>query len=218
MRAPQAGVGSLLRVKVWPQTLRKRVIKPLASVALVLTSFFLSCLGWAGQPEYRIVLLDNKHKSYPVGSLKLTAPLDAGTEQSVGYELQMDHSRFKDFFLSMKEFKCLEGPELWCFVPYPYHNPRKISAADLTWLEQDLMFMFKDKASFGANLWNGVYYPLTLTTSGEIKGTAHAVDLNLIAAPPEPETAPGIGEFDIEEMETGKRWLPEIRLIPVPGE
>ena len=206
-----SGQCPLFQVKRRAQTVRKRPLKWLASVALL----FASCLSYAGQSEYRIVLLDNSGKEYPVGRLKLSAPL-SGTraEDGVGSQLHMEHGRFNDFFLSMKEFKCLEGPELWCFVPYPYHNPRKISPTDMTWLEQDLLFMFKDKASFGANLWNGVYYPLSLTPSGEIWGVAHAVDLNLIAAPPELETAPGIGEFDIEEMETSKRWLPEIRLIP----
>lgn len=162
--------------------------------------------------EYRITLADNKGNSVVIGALRLARPLSG---EPVDYSLHIDHGKFKDFFLSMKEFKCLEGPELWCFVPYPYFNPGQISSDDLSWLEQDLLFMFKDKTSFGANLWNGVYYRLTLEPSGVLSGVAHAVDLNLMAAPPEPATAPSIGEFDVEEMELDKRWLPYLRIEPV---
>ena len=43
---------------------------------------------------------------------------------NIKYQLHIDHTRFKDYFLSMKEMKCLEGPELWCHIRYPYPQPR----------------------------------------------------------------------------------------------
>lgn len=147
-----------------------------------------------------------------------------GTEQSIGelvfsaaqhdqfsYKVTMNHHLFKDYFLSMKEMKCLEGPELWCFIPYPYEQPRIVSAEDFRWLEHDLLFMFKKPEAFGANFWNGIYYKMELTENG-IRGTAHALDLNLLASPPDDLSQPPVGEFDIDSADLEKRWLPFIEI------
>ena len=131
-----------------------------------------------GQRE--VILLDAAGAEYPVGTITF-AP--AGGDQ-VSYQLAVDYRRFKDFFLSMKEMKCLEGKEVWCHIPYPYDNPRTVSATDLRWLEHDLLFMFKRPGEFGANFWNGMYYRLSVE-DGQIRGLAHAVDLNRLAAPPD---------------------------------
>jgi len=98
---------------------------------------------------------------------------------------------FKDFFLSMKEFKCLESAvEIFCHVPYPYPQPGTVSATDLAWLEHALLFMFKTPAEFGAKLWNGVYFQLQPTERGW-EGRPQAIDLNRISAPPaQPGTPP----------------------------
>lgn len=45
--------------------------------------------------------------------------------------VKMDPSKPKDFFLSMREFKCTEGPgEIQRSVPYPYTQPGIISVND----------------------------------------------------------------------------------------
>lgn len=147
-----------------------------------------------------------------------------GTEQSIGelvfsatpagafsYKMTLDHHLFKDYFLSMKEMKCLEGPELWCFIPYPYEQPRTVTADDLRWLEHDLLFMFKKPEAFGANFWNGIYYKMELTDEG-IRGTAKALDLNLLASPPDDLSQPPVGEYDIDTADLEKHWLPFIEI------
>lgn len=108
-----------------------------------------------------------------------------------GFALALRHEPFKDFFLSMKEFKCLESAvEIFCHVPYPYPQPGTVSATDLAWLEHALMFMFKTPAEFGAKLWNGVYFQLKATERGW-EGRPQAIDLNRISAPPaQPGTPP----------------------------
>lgn len=111
----------------------------------------------------------------------------------------------------MKEMKCLEGPELWCFIPYPYQQPRTISTDDLRWLEHDLLFMFKKLDSFGANFWNGIYYKMQLD-NGVLKGVAYSLDLNQLASPPDDLSQPPIGEFDIDEADLDKRWLPYLEI------
>lgn len=151
-----------------------------------------------------IYLYDKHQQSHQIGKIDFTH--QAG---KINYQLDIDTHSFKDYFLSMKEMKCLEGPELWCYIPYPYHNPHFITETDLAWLEHDLLFMYKPKGSFGANLWNGIYYKLTINSQQQIEGQAHSVDLNIIAAPSKQVQAP-IKLVDLDESEPELRWLPTI--------
>ncbi len=111
----------------------------------------------------------------------------------------------------MKEMMCLEGPELWCHLAYPYHTPRSIKERDFSWLAYDLLFMYKNKTEFGTNFYNGIFYDFKLE-SKKLVGTAMAVDLNLLAAPPEDMTKPPITLDDIYEIAPTSRWLPTIEV------
>ncbi|OMH39698.1 hypothetical protein BGP75_01950 [Motiliproteus sp. MSK22-1] len=161
-----------------------------------------------------IELVDSKGIGYPIGRVIFSPsePLngsEGSNDQAVGYQLILDHHRFQDHFLSMKEMKCLEGPELWCHIPYPYKNPRIVNSKDQRWLEHDLLFLFKRNAEFGANFWNGIYYKLSVN-NGQLTGTAHALDLNMLASPPDNLDQPPVSEFDLEEADLAKRWLPRL--------
>lgn len=156
--------------------------------------------------KHEVILLDNKGNRYPIGSLSFST---ADPDGQVSYHWELDHHRFTDHFLSMKEMKCLQGPELWCFIPYPYDNPRLVSQTDLRWLEHDLLFLFKRNAEFGANFWNGIYYKLRVE-EGALIGEAQSLDLNMLASPPDDLSVPPVGEFDREEADLEKRWLPKI--------
>ncbi len=130
---------------------------------------------------------------------------------AVGYRLTFESKHLHDHFLSMKEMKCLEGPELWCHIPYPYDNPRSVTPTDLRWLEHDLLFLFKRSGEFGANFWNGIYYRLTIEDD-RILGSAQAVDLNLLASPPAELDVPPVSEADLDEADSNKRWLPKLEI------
>ena len=66
----------------------------------------------------------------------------------------------------MREFKCIEGPEILCHVPYPYPNAGVVTAADLSWLEHSLLFFYKRPADYGAKMAHGLVYTLTMTPDG----------------------------------------------------
>ncbi|MDO6460671.1 hypothetical protein Q4485_08180 [Granulosicoccaceae sp. 1_MG-2023] len=101
------------------------------------------------------------------------------------FRVAMDHAQFRDYFLSMKEFKCVgEAAEIHCHLPYPYARPDTVTETDLRWLEHALLFFYKRPDEFGARLRNGIYYRLEVTERG-LQGTPEAVDLDLIAAPPD---------------------------------
>lgn len=166
-------------------------------------------LGYAGkysleEGERRIYLISRSGEQIDIGSLRIT---DGGA----GYSLHVDHSGFSDYFLSMKEMKCLEGPELYCHIPYPYDHPASLHSNDLAWLSHDLLFMFKSPKEFGANFWNGIYYKLEVV-DGVIKGEAQAVDLNHLASPPDDLSVPPYGEYDRDELDLNARWLPFIEI------
>ncbi len=154
-----------------------------------------------------IFLQDKGGTAVAIGIIEFTPQPDG----QISYQLQMAHRGFRDYFLSMKEMKCLEGPELWCHMAYPYAQPHRISVSDLRWLEHDLLFMYKKPDSFGANFWNGIYYRLELD-NGRLTGTAQAVDLNLLASPPDDLNNPPIAEHDIDTAELAQRWLPYIEI------
>lgn len=156
--------------------------------------------------ERTVYLVSGTGEEQPVGTIRFQPQPTTG---SIIYSLDMDYRRFKDFFLSMKEMKCLEGPELWCHIPYPYTNPHTVSASGLGWLEHDLLFMFKGPKEFGANFWNGIYYRMT-ASGGVIRGKAMAVDLNKLASPPDDTSRPPLGEYDIDAINRDERWLPDL--------
>ncbi|MCV6610473.1 MAG: hypothetical protein OIF55_06860 [Amphritea sp.] len=178
---------------------------------LILGMYLVSSAAMAdlSAGSYEIVLLDKQQAGTVVGTLNLKH-----RSESFEYALHMHHEQFQDYFLSMKEMKCLEGPELWCHLPYPYPQPRTISIEDMSWLSHDLLFMFKKPEEFGANFWNGIYYRLQIS-GDEISGQAQAVDLNMLASPPENADQPPLGEFERDEIDRDKRWLPDLIIRPV---
>lgn len=117
---------------------------------------------------------------------------------------------FTDHFLSMKEMKCLEGPELWCHIAYPYPLNRDFNA-DKAWLSHDLLFMYKKSNQFGAKLWQGVYYKFT-HEDGRLIGYANGVDLNEIASAPDQTDTPFYNESYMEPHNSEERWLPTLTI------
>jgi hypothetical protein len=143
-----------------------------------------------------------------LGTLSLS---DAGAGRW-SYKLVLDHSQFTDHFLSMKEFKCLSGGgEVTCHVPYPYASPRTVSATDLSWLEHDLLFLYKLPREFGAKLWNGLYFQLRVTPEGLV-GTPQAVDLNRISSPPERQDVAPYRAALRDAIAPGARWIESISI------
>ena len=140
------------------------------------------------QGSRQLLLHDRDGGQRVLGSVSFTPQADGRS----AFALQLRHEVFKDFFLSMKEFKCVESAtEVFCHVPYPYPQPGTVSPTDLAWLEHSLLFMFKAPTEFGAKLWNGVYFQLKATDKG-FEGLPQAVDLNRISAPP---AQPGVPPY-----------------------
>ena len=99
------------------------------------TSFLaLPATAWELSGTRTIALHTREGQAIPLGTVSFKP-----AQGRVAFELHLDHARFKDYFLSMKEFKCLEGNnELQCHVPYPYPHAGKVSTGDLRWVDRPL--------------------------------------------------------------------------------
>lgn len=185
-------------------------VPPMFRRPLIAAALALATLSPAAAFELdgvkRVALHTSDGQTLEIGTVAF-APRDC----KVGFKFDLDVARFKDFFLSMREFKCLEGKEIQCFVPYPYANPATITTDDLAWLETSLIFMYKTPAQFGATLANGLYYELKATPDGLV-GAPRSIDLNQIAAPPDDPSQPPFPPAERLEIEDGARWVTSLSI------
>ena len=192
-----------------PRPLAALLLASWLPAALMLTTALTTALALpaaaaADLAGTRQVLLHGRDGSrIHLGDVAFTAQADGRS----AFALTLRHAPFKDYFLSMKEFKCVEGgTEIFCHVPYPYAQPATVGPGDLAWLEHALLFMFKTPAEFGAKLWNGVYFQLTPTERG-FDGRPQAVDLNRISAPPDKPGLPPYRPALRDDIPAGARWF-----------
>ena len=153
------------------------------------------------------VRLQGGSETLDIGSLQLSRQGDTFT-----FTFAMDETKFSDQFLSMRPFKCLDGDVMICHLAYPYQKNFHISSADLIDLEYEFLFIARSPSEYGIDPYNGRYYKLSID-DGEIKGTIYAVDLNLLAAPPEDGDLRPLTHDLLDELEIERQRFGEIRIF-----
>ena len=144
-------------------------------------------------------------ESIDIATINMTRESSGG----FSYQLEIDDSKFGDYFLSMRPFKCFQGPiQMLCYLPYPYQKGQKITANDLKDLEYDLLFIHRKSTDYGIDPWNGVYYKLTLDQDNNLSGVMKEVDLDILASPPEGGVTRPITETDINEVDPDSHSYP----------
>ncbi len=191
--------------------INRRSTLPTTLLARLLLSAATTAQAWDLAGPHAVLLHGRDGPPLRLGTVTFSPAPGGQTDGRSRFVLVMDGERFKDFFLSMKEFKCVEGgAEVFCHVPYPYPQPGTINASgpkpDFAWLEHALLFMFKTPTDFGAKLWNGVYFQLRLTDKGLV-GRPQAVDLNRISAPPDQPAIPPFRPALRDDITPGARWF-----------
>lgn len=177
------------------------------SFSLLIAVFSQHALSWELSGTKDIFLHDKSGKKIAAGFVDFKPNGDAIT-----FDVHWNHAVMKDYFLSMREFKCFDGQdEIQCQVPYPYKSPKTITPSNLAWLEHHLLFLFKAPKNFGANLWNGIYYELKPGPQGLI-GLPNAVDLVAIGAPPDRLDVPPYGKNERTPMPEGARWFTHLSI------
>ena len=184
----------------------KPILRCMTFVAGIL-SLTPSAFAWDLVGIKSITLENREGQRLPLGTINFQQ-----VKEKTTFTLQLEPERFKDFFLSMKEFKCLESSEeILCHVPYPYPNPGTVSADDLVWLEHSLLFFYKTPRDFGAKLWNGIYYRMQITEQG-IVGTPQAIDLMQMGAPPADPSIPPFGTEGRSDIAPDARWFKRLTI------
>ena len=152
-----------------------------------------------------IILVEADGKTHEVAEIEFMPSANGSS-----YKIDWKDDGFSDHFLSMRPFKCLEGPaKYWCRVPYPYENKRVVKAGDLTDLEYDLLFIWKGAKEYGIHMWNGVYYKLS-AKDGKLVGALNEMDMDRLSAPPEDRNLRPVREQDLEPGEPESHWLPKV--------
>ena len=181
-----------------PWTVRAKLngVRPEPIIALI-------CLGCVAHAETRSVYLE------PATGDRIKIA-EIMVEDNRDYRVTMAEEPFRDHFLSMRPFRCLEGSRKhWCHVPYPYENARNIGT-DLTDLEYDFLFLWKDATDYGINMWNGVYYRLEADDTGRLVGALHEMDMDLLSAPPDAGVLRPLRPGDLHESDPDSHWLPRM--------
>lgn len=180
-------------------------------VAPALAAFLaVSSAAFAGEPALegvkQIVLHAKDGKAIDIGTVTFTPAGD-----KIAFKIDFDGKKFQQYFLSMREFKCVVGPEVMCRVPYPYPNPDTVTAKNLSWLEHALIFFYKRPTDYGANMANGLIYTLKITPKGLV-GTPQSIDLNEIAVPPENLKVPYYSADHRYDITAGDRWIKSLTI------
>ena len=184
---------------------RQRPFTRLSSLMLIglLAAPTANASAWELPGVKSITATTREYQRITLGSVRFE-PRGDGT---VAFTVSLEPSRFTDHFLSMKEFKCLDGPgEVVCHVPYPHAQPGTIIADDLAWLEHNLLFLYQLPTDFGAKLWNGLSFQLEPTEQG-LRGRPQTIDLNYISAPSDIPEQPPYQPAQRDEIAPGVRWI-----------
>jgi hypothetical protein len=167
---------------------------------------------WQGEKSLLAVTRDAQ--VHRIGTVTLSSPSSAaaeGADDRVAFQVRMDPRALQDYFLSMREFKCLPSAvEVTCHVPYPHAQPGWVTPGDLRWLEHNLLFLFKQPADHGAKLWNGLIFRFVMD-GNRLVGRPQAIDLNHISAPPAQDTPP-LTDQDRDDVQPNTRWLSGLRI------
>jgi hypothetical protein len=152
----------------------------------------------------RQIMLKSTSESVEIGTVTFSGE---GDQRSI--TVSMNETLFTDHFLSMRPFKCLEGAtRFYCHLPYPYEWQGKITTTDLTDLEYALLFVQKAPTAYGINLWNGIYYQLTLGADGQIAGVLNEVDMDTLASPPATGNFRPLTDEALTPAAADSQWLP----------
>ncbi len=175
---------------------------------LVLVVFCSQSVGAAELPAIaEVFLIDQAQQEVKIADVTLSSR-QSETGQS-GFVITMDYSAFNDHFLSMRPFKCIEGPSEWlCHLPYPYETRATISTDDLIDLEYQLLFIRKTPSEFGIDAWNGLYYQLTLNDDNTLQGQLLEGDLNVLASPPAEQYARPVDLTEFIDSDPTRRLFP----------
>ena len=177
---------------------------------LTLILFLLSlplCATGADLPigEKGVWLANGVGERVRIGTVAFT-PSPSGR---TGFRFRLDESRFGEYFLAMRPFRCLAGPAQH-LCHFPYGSEDEISPADLTPLEYRLIFLHKKPGTLHLEPRNGLLWRLRMD-GGRLVGTLHDADLDPIIVPQGDMRRP-ITDAHLQKADEGSHWLPRLTI------
>ena len=152
-----------------------------------------------------VFLVPNVGEPLRIGQIQFNKNADGYT-----YQLDLEKTAFEEYFLSMRPFKCLQGPiQQLCHLPYLYAKGTHINEMDILDLEYDFLFIHRRANDYGIDPWNGIYYKLTQTENG-FEGVLQELDLNILAAPPAKGVTRPISNYDLQAAEADAHSYPRL--------
>lgn len=156
-----------------------------------------------------VTLKPSEGESIDIATLEITNLKDG----SFTYSIEMDDSKFSNHFLSMRPFKCFQGPkQMLCHLPYPYDKTSKFSVNDLQDVEYDLLFIHRKESDYAIDPWNGLYYKLSLDKEAKLTGVLQEVDLDILAAPPDEGVTRPIAGSDLTAADPSSHSYPVLTI------
>jgi len=156
--------------------------------------------------EKKVFLDSPSGESLQIGTVTMQ-----GEPNAMDITFVLDESKFSDQFLSMRPFKCIDGSPMVCRLAYPYEKENRISADNFGDLEYEFLFISRSPTEYGIDPYNGRYYVIS-EKQGKLTGEIRAVDLNILAAPPEEGNTRPITEADLDPLEASNERFPVLRI------
>jgi hypothetical protein len=175
-----------------------------AGLAIAMLS---ACIAQAQDLSGRksVVLTNAAQERVVVGHVDFT-PVPNGRTR---FRFTLDASKFGEYFLAMRPFKCLNGAtQRLCH--FPYGNDDEIGPGDWTALEYQLMFLRTAPGAPHLNPRNGVYYRLEAGARG-LQGKVFEVDMDPIITPQGDRRRP-ITAKQLEATDAATHWLPQLNI------
>lgn len=156
-----------------------------------------------------VTLTPSEGEAIDIASLDIVKLEDG----SFTYSIEMDDSKFGNHFLSMRPFKCFQGPkQMLCHLVYPYEKTTKFSVNDLQDLEYDLLFIHRKKSDYAIDPWNGLYYKISLNDDMKLTGVLKEVDLDILAAPPDEGVTRPITDSELTDADPTTHSYPVLSI------
>lgn len=138
-----------------------------------------------------------------IGTVHFTATAGGRT----AFRFRLDETRFGEYFLAMRPFRCLAGP-VQHLCHFPFGGENEISPADLTPLEYRLIFLHKKPGTLHLESRNGLLW--RLRPEGErLVGRLYDADLDPIIVPQGDMRRP-VTDAHLQEANEASHWLPRL--------
>ena len=125
------------------------------------------------------------------------------------FSVAMTEAPFGDEFLSMRPFKCIDGETMYCHLVYPYDKKNTGTSDQHINLEYEFLFIVRSPKDYGINPYNGRYFVLQ-QEGASLRGKVYAVDLDILAAPPDAGVVHPVTAADLDELEPAPERFPEL--------